>query len=269
MRSKQAEMDSMISSIHSRVKEQTSSTDSRPTVLIVCSDHGMNSQGNHGGSSEPESDAIALFFPDLLTTHNPHHTKGKNGAEVRGKSPQAQEARAYGVPFPIVWQVDMAPTLALLMGLDIPHQSIGHVLPRTLHHFFLEHFLRSLDKNSLQLSRLLSEGNSVGSVEDAAAMVDMLAKARDAARKCLRTVHKMRVTVHELRYKVLYCELLDLCMYVCMARKCLRNVHKMRVTVHELRDKALYCECVDLCMDLCMYVCMYVCMLCRKMCMLV
>jgi hypothetical protein len=215
MRSKQAEMDKMISSIHAKVKEQSASEEFRPTVLVVCSDHGMNSQGNHGGSSEPESDAVALFFPDLLTKRD-QHAQDKKGAQTRGKLPQSrdeEEARAYGVPFPIVWQVDMAPTLALLMGLDIPHQSIGHVLPRTLDHFAPKNFLRALDKNSLQLSRLLSEGNSMGTL-DAAAMADKLANARDAGRKCLRIVHEMRVTVQQLRDEVW-----EICNICCIYRR--------------------------------------------------
>ncbi len=160
----------------------------------------MNAQGNHGGSSDHERDAVAVFFPGLLRNRDDDKDTARSGAQSARASAavdKQEKARAYGVPFQIVWQLDMAPTLALLMGLDIPHQSIGKLLPRTLDHFFAGDFLRALDKNAVQLSRLLSEGDA-----EAAKLNEMLAKARDAKNKCLRNVDGVRVTVLQLRNKV-------------------------------------------------------------------
>lgn len=55
MRGKQAEMDGIVASLHHRLSaHQVTSPGGRKTALVVASDHGMNSQGNHGGSTNDE-----------------------------------------------------------------------------------------------------------------------------------------------------------------------------------------------------------------------
>lgn len=79
------------------------------TLLVVLGDHGMTSTGNHGGSTQPEVDA-ALFV--LSTATKP----------LVADSADATCARAATAA---VKQVDIVPTLAVLMGVPIPYANVG------------------------------------------------------------------------------------------------------------------------------------------------
>lgn len=75
---------------------------------MVASDHGMTDGGNHGGASYQETDALALFI-------------------------SGSYQRRAGVPTSSAWpafQVDVVPTLALQLGVPIPQNSVGALLPQ-------------------------------------------------------------------------------------------------------------------------------------------
>lgn len=86
------------------LREIAATLDLAQDTLFVCSDHGQIDQGGHGGQ-----DPIVLVEPFVLV-----------GAGVR--------AGHYGD----VDMVDVAPTLATLLGANIPASSQGHVLTRLL-----------------------------------------------------------------------------------------------------------------------------------------
>ncbi|KMS94372.1 hypothetical protein BVRB_022070, partial [Beta vulgaris subsp. vulgaris] len=76
------------------------------TILFVLGDHGMTTEGNHGGTTKQETET-ALFayskqkiFPTGNETHFHPHIK----------------------------QVDLVPTLSLLLGSSIPYSSLGTVI---------------------------------------------------------------------------------------------------------------------------------------------
>nr|CAG8499725.1 12721_t:CDS:10 [Entrophospora candida] len=67
MRPKQHEMDKVIKTIFEIIKDQDSkrlnnNPNSKPTLLVLCGDHGMNEAGNHGGSSAGEISTALLFI---------------------------------------------------------------------------------------------------------------------------------------------------------------------------------------------------------------
>ncbi|GFU16276.1 GPI ethanolamine phosphate transferase 3 [Trichonephila clavipes] len=75
------------------------------TILVVLGDHGMTESGDHGGDSVPEvSTALFFYSRNKLTTK-----KFINSA-------------------PTVAQVDIVPTLSLLLGLPIPFSNLGKVV---------------------------------------------------------------------------------------------------------------------------------------------
>jgi len=86
------------------LREIAAHLDLSQDTLLVCSDHGQIDQGGHGGQ-----DPIVLVEPFLLV-----------GAGVRPGN--------YGD----VDMVDVAPTLATLLGANIPASSQGHVLAQML-----------------------------------------------------------------------------------------------------------------------------------------
>lgn len=74
------------------------------TLLIVFGDHGMDSKGDHGGESDLEVDAT-LFMYSKKDWVAPSH-EGKTD-------------------YPVIPQIDLVPTLSLLMGLPIPFNNLG------------------------------------------------------------------------------------------------------------------------------------------------
>lgn len=105
-------------------------------LLVVLGDHGMDAKGDHGGDSSLEVDA-ALFafsprgfvssrtellelerFAELLRTRK----LDGNGADDSYGPLCAGHCRT-------VSQIDLVPTLALLMGIPIPFQNLGSMVP--------------------------------------------------------------------------------------------------------------------------------------------
>lgn len=80
------------------------------TLLVVMGDHGMDSKGDHGGESDDEVEAALWMY-------------SKKGAFGRTNPayvtpPQTAKERPVG-------QIDLVPTLSLLLGLPIPFNNLG------------------------------------------------------------------------------------------------------------------------------------------------
>jgi ethanolaminephosphotransferase len=131
MAPKQREMDTVIRSILrslaalDRLEAQRNArlrlAPPKPSLLLVCSDHGMTDQGGHGGTTLPESSTVAVF------------AAASAAALVdEGDVPSHWPRHHDNIAPPRVQQVDVAPTLALLLGVPIPTSSIGVVLPDVL-----------------------------------------------------------------------------------------------------------------------------------------
>ncbi|KAF0689997.1 Aste57867_18587 [Aphanomyces stellatus] len=107
MKHKLGEMDAVMRSIRAAIAAQDARRDGLPTLLVLCSDHGMTETGNHGGASIEESSALLLFVLPSTTT-----TKKKTTHRTL--------------------QVDLVPTLAALFGLPIPTSNTGKMLTDVL-----------------------------------------------------------------------------------------------------------------------------------------
>ncbi|XP_014905015.1 GPI ethanolamine phosphate transferase 2 isoform X1 [Poecilia latipinna] len=132
VRPKLLEMDDVLKKIHGSLVSKEAEG-SLPYLLVLCGDHGMTETGSHGGSSEPEvNTALVLISPAF---------KRKAGMERPGE----------------VEQVDLAPTLALGLGLPVPQNSVGRVIPGVLEERSMRDQLRFLHLNGHQLSCLLRD----------------------------------------------------------------------------------------------------------------
>lgn len=100
------EMDEVIELLHTKLPAGS--------LIVVTGDHGMSVTGNHGGTSHEEIETPILF----LLTGNERFLDEKPSAN--------------SLSDPSVHQIDIAPTLSLLMGLPVPHSSYGSVLPELL-----------------------------------------------------------------------------------------------------------------------------------------
>ncbi|XP_020217261.1 GPI ethanolamine phosphate transferase 2 isoform X1 [Cajanus cajan] len=131
MASKLFEMDEVVKMIHINTLQNLANDQGR-TLLVVVSDHGMTENGNHGGSSYEETDSIALFIEPK--THAFNHSSSNHDT---------------------IFQVDIAPTLALLFGVPIPKNNIGVLISQMVDSLTDDQKLRALQLNSWQLFRLL------------------------------------------------------------------------------------------------------------------
>lgn len=80
------------------------------TLLVVMGDHGMDSKGDHGGESEDEIEAALWMYSKkpVFGRTKPEYVTPPSTAKTRP-----------------VNQIDLVPTLALLMGIPIPYNNLG------------------------------------------------------------------------------------------------------------------------------------------------
>ena len=101
MREKLHQMDQMVQNL-TQVVDDT-------TLLVVMGDHGMDSQGNHGGESDEEVEAALWMYSS---------TPRFGRVSPLNTPPMTAKDRP-------VRQIDLVPTLALLLGLPIPFNNLG------------------------------------------------------------------------------------------------------------------------------------------------
>jgi phosphatidylinositol glycan class O len=91
------------------LREITAALDDN-TLLVVMGDHGMDSKGDHGGESDDEVGAALWMYSKkgIFGRTDPAHRTPPLTAKVRPVS-----------------QIDLVPTLALLLGLPIPFNNLG------------------------------------------------------------------------------------------------------------------------------------------------
>lgn len=102
MTAKLQQMDGFIRDVASKIDDNT--------VLIVMGDHGMDGKGDHGGESDDEVEAALWMY-----SKRPFF--GRTQA-LHIQPPATAKERP-------VNQIDLVPTLALLLGLPIPFNNLG------------------------------------------------------------------------------------------------------------------------------------------------
>lgn len=140
MMSKQQEMDSIVSQVYSAIEQEEHL---QSTLFVLCGDHGMNDAGNHGGSSAGETSAALLFVSPKFKAR---------GVQKESPVEATNELQYYRT----IEQTDITPTLAGLLGLPIPLNSLGVFIPEFLvmwdHGFERVHILM---ENAKQLLRTI------------------------------------------------------------------------------------------------------------------
>ncbi|KAI6646903.1 GPI ethanolamine phosphate transferase 2 [Oopsacas minuta] len=119
------EMDDIISRVFAAVSEDRS-------LLVALGDHGMSVTGSHGGATRDETLVPLLFISSLF--NNDNITSNIDD---------------------VIMQIDITSTLAVLMGLSIPLESVGVVIPELLSELSEQDQLIVVRNNILHLCRLL------------------------------------------------------------------------------------------------------------------
>jgi phosphatidylinositol glycan class O len=102
MEDKLKQMDGFVRHVMSKIDDDT--------LLVVLGDHGMDAKGDHGGESDEEIEAA-------LWMYSKKPMFGRRKGEVAGPPSTAKDRR---IP-----QIDLVPTLSLLLGLPIPFNNLG------------------------------------------------------------------------------------------------------------------------------------------------
>jgi phosphatidylinositol glycan class O len=217
MSSKLEQMNEMLKTVFNAVDDDT--------VVVVFGDHGMTKDGNHGGSSSQEKRA-ALY---IHTSENaPPLTHVSPGSEMDDRWRVQEEStllvnREHGDDIHdgprTVAQVDLLPTLSLLLGVPIPFENLGKVIPEIFHYSDkqshsnsgsnlltkgkqehtvtcddvsrLYHLSKALRLNALQQLRYMqvySETASAISIEEFKPVIDRALKEHDRATSRMRTM---------------------------------------------------------------------------------
>lgn len=141
MKAKLEQMDAMLRGIVELLDDDT--------LLVLLGDHGMDTKGDHGGDGELETSASLWVYsktrrlvdPDALIppSHTPYHT-------FPGTT----------IPHRRVQQIDLVPSLSLMLGLQIPFNNLGTVIPEL---FWDDQegtrFERALELNAAQIKSYL------------------------------------------------------------------------------------------------------------------
>lgn len=90
------------------------------TLLVIFGDHGMDSTGNHGGESDDEVEAALFMY--------------SKRDYFKRLDDQLYDISNSGKNFRRVNQIDITPTLAMLLGIPIPFNSLGSPIAEAFMH---------------------------------------------------------------------------------------------------------------------------------------
>ncbi|GAA5922902.1 mannose-ethanolamine phosphotransferase GPI13 [Sporobolomyces koalae] len=115
------------------------------TLLVVLGDHGMTDTGDHGGDTREEVDAALWIYSkaDQPLIHSSwlDHPLESPQHPLATLYRQAEQSSEFGDRFDLDWsakslsthravsQIDLVPTLSLLLGLPIPFGNLGLPIP--------------------------------------------------------------------------------------------------------------------------------------------
>lgn len=117
-------------------------------LAIIFGDHGMTDDGNHGGGTDEEINA-ALFV---------HFSKGCHLGEKNQTMPLEKASQILGSTyvqdkFQSINQIDLVPTISILLGLPIPYQNLGGIVPSLLASHDVRETAAALALNAAQVWR--------------------------------------------------------------------------------------------------------------------
>ncbi|KAG0200276.1 mannose-ethanolamine phosphotransferase gpi13 [Mortierella sp. NVP41] len=93
------------------------------TLVVIMGDHGMNGHGDHGGDSDDEVEAGMVIYSKRKLLDASLLDRFSLGDMLQYTKPVG------GNIYRTVKQIDLVPTLSLLLGLPIPFNNLGSVIP--------------------------------------------------------------------------------------------------------------------------------------------
>lgn len=127
MRTKLKQMDTILRQVVQALDDET--------LLVVLGDHGMDSKGDHGGDNDLETNAALWIYSKSIPLSNFDHTHASSQTHESTLTYVPRSLRTMSlfpgssIPHRSVQQIDLVPTLALLMGIPIPFNNLGSIIP--------------------------------------------------------------------------------------------------------------------------------------------
>ncbi|CAJ0835642.1 113_t:CDS:10 [Entrophospora sp. SA101] len=125
------EMATKLKQMNDMIKDVADSIDEN-TVLLIMGDHGMDLKGDHGGDSDNEVESALFIYSKKQLTNNNNYDLGKLLNKLDSLTFQnsftATNNNNFG-KWRSIPQIDFVPTLSLLLGLPIPYNNLGTIIP--------------------------------------------------------------------------------------------------------------------------------------------
>jgi GPI ethanolamine phosphate transferase 3 subunit O len=160
------------------------------TLLVLLGDHGMDRTGDHGGDGVFETSAALWIY-----------SKGRELSTDDSSVPSGlvEYTTFPGADVPHRWiqQIDLVPTLALLLGLPIPFNNLGSLIPEL---FWRDpegkDYHRGLQSNAAQIKSYLDAYRSSSSGGELSPSWDTLLSAWDASQAVHPNLESELITLH-------------------------------------------------------------------------
>ncbi|KAF9202706.1 mannose-ethanolamine phosphotransferase gpi13 [Haplosporangium sp. Z 27] len=142
------------------------------TLVVIMGDHGMNGHGDHGGDSDDEVEAGLVIYSKRKLVNKNVLDRFSMGDMLQYTKPVG------GNVYRTVTQIDLVPTLSLLLGLPIPFNNLGSVIPE----LFLSakspdnairDLLRAMQLNAAQVSTYFNSYMDLHPTSDIALAIEM------------------------------------------------------------------------------------------------
>ncbi|SNX85955.1 related to GPI13 - protein involved in glycosylphosphatidylinositol biosynthesis [Melanopsichium pennsylvanicum] len=161
MKTKLQEMQTLVSNITESLDEET--------LFVLMGDHGMDERGDHGGDGELEVGAGIWIYAKTgfglpVGNMNENSSEYISTPEIEAVLPSRIAFSPLPSPrYPIqghrsVSQIDLVPTLSLLLGLPVPYNNLGSPIPELLPHSNM--LLRALRITATQMRRYIQTYSS-------------------------------------------------------------------------------------------------------------
>ncbi|TFL07340.1 hypothetical protein BDV98DRAFT_557692 [Pterulicium gracile] len=133
------------------------------TLLVVLGDHGMDRSGDHGGDGELETHAATWIYSKSRDLFDPSYPPSASLLDYSVFPGAAAPHRS-------IQQIDLVPTLSLLLGFPIPFNNLGTLIPELFSRDGGEPLQTSMQLNNKQIEGFLQEyrSSSAGSELEAA-----------------------------------------------------------------------------------------------------
>ncbi|RHZ48692.1 hypothetical protein Glove_543g52 [Diversispora epigaea] len=131
MAEKLQQMNEMINNVTKNIEEDT--------IVLIMGDHGMDSKGDHGGDSDNEVEsALFIYSKKKLMIQDSNYLNILSRIYNKLDKSNTHGIKSFTSKYEGKWrsipQIDFVPTLSLLLGIPIPFNNLGSLIPEVFLH---------------------------------------------------------------------------------------------------------------------------------------